>query len=238
MRHTGAGRGRHHFARRHRSHPGRGVRRHLAGVAGRERGRDRRAGGPGPGLSQGGQQHAYHLVGVVRRHHRLRADHRRGDPGAVAGPPDGPAPSRPLRAMAAPARGAARRGSGPGHPAARPRPTGRGTREDRSRLRRPAADWSGQAVDRVWLRGTVAIGRHDGRALIAVATATYLMAVGHDGPSWVAYGRRRRRHRGDAGDRVAARSAAAPRRRRAVGARHDALAYLRTNSPSPNVLVC
>ncbi|WP_156669417.1 DUF2561 family protein, partial [Mycobacterium sp. E3339] len=27
-----------------------------------------------------------------------------------------------------------------------------------------------------------------GAALVAVATATYLMAVGHDGPSWVAYG--------------------------------------------------
>jgi hypothetical protein len=27
-----------------------------------------------------------------------------------------------------------------------------------------------------------------GVALIAVAAATYLMAVGHDGPSWVVYG--------------------------------------------------
>jgi hypothetical protein len=26
-----------------------------------------------------------------------------------------------------------------------------------------------------------------GAALIAAATATYLMAVGHDGPSWVGY---------------------------------------------------
>ena len=44
------------------------------------------------------------------------------------------------------------------------------------------------AVDRVWLRGTVALTGMMGAALIAVAAATYLMAVGHDGPSWVGYG--------------------------------------------------
>ena len=47
---------------------------------------------------------------------------------------------------------------------------------------------SGEAVDRVWLRGTVILTGTMGAALIAVAAATYLMAVGHDGPSWVAYG--------------------------------------------------
>ncbi|WP_156746980.1 DUF2561 family protein, partial [Mycobacterium sp. E2733] len=40
---------------------------------------------------------------------------------------------------------------------------------------------------RVWLRGTVLLVAAMGAALVAVATATYLMAVGHDGPSWVAY---------------------------------------------------
>lgn len=50
------------------------------------------------------------------------------------------------------------------------------------------ADWSGEAVDRAWLRGTVLLVGAMGAALVAVATATYLMAVGHDGPSWVAYG--------------------------------------------------
>ena len=52
----------------------------------------------------------------------------------------------------------------------------------------PEGEWSGAAVDRVWLRGTVVLTGTMGAALIAVATATYLMAVGHDGPSWVGYG--------------------------------------------------
>ena len=51
----------------------------------------------------------------------------------------------------------------------------------------PATEWSGAAVDRVWLRGTVILAGTMGAALIAVAAATYLMAVGHDGPSWVGY---------------------------------------------------
>ncbi|OCB40470.1 hypothetical protein A5676_11170, partial [Mycobacterium malmoense] len=59
------------------------------------------------------------------------------------------------------------------------------------RVQAPAAEadaeWSGEAVDRVWLRGTVLLVTAMGAALIAVATATYLMAVGHDGPSWTAY---------------------------------------------------
>lgn len=49
-------------------------------------------------------------------------------------------------------------------------------------------EWSGEAVDRVWLRGTLALTGTIGIALIAVAAATYLMAVGHDGASWVGYG--------------------------------------------------
>lgn len=52
----------------------------------------------------------------------------------------------------------------------------------------PAPEWSGEAVDRVWLRGTVLLAGTMGTALVAVAAATYLMAVGHDGPSWVGYG--------------------------------------------------
>ncbi|KKC02733.1 hypothetical protein AWC17_02345 [Mycobacterium nebraskense] len=50
------------------------------------------------------------------------------------------------------------------------------------------SEWSGEAVDRAWLRGTVLLMGAMGAALVAVATATYLMAVGHDGASWVAYG--------------------------------------------------
>lgn len=52
----------------------------------------------------------------------------------------------------------------------------------------PAEAWSGAAVDRVWLRGTVLLAGTMGVALIAVAAATYLMAVGHDGQSWIGYG--------------------------------------------------
>lgn len=43
-------------------------------------------------------------------------------------------------------------------------------------------------MDRIWLRGTVVLTSAIGIALIAVAAATYLMAVGHDGPSWISYG--------------------------------------------------
>ena len=43
-------------------------------------------------------------------------------------------------------------------------------------------------MDRFWLRGTVALMGTMGAALLAVATATYLMAIGHDGFSWTSYG--------------------------------------------------
>jgi Protein of unknown function (DUF2561) len=44
------------------------------------------------------------------------------------------------------------------------------------------------AVDRIWLRGTAALMGTMGAALLAVASATYLMAIGHDGFSWTSYG--------------------------------------------------
>ena len=47
---------------------------------------------------------------------------------------------------------------------------------------------SDATTDRIWLRGTVALTGTMGVALVAVAAATYLMAVGHDGASWFAYG--------------------------------------------------
>jgi hypothetical protein len=43
------------------------------------------------------------------------------------------------------------------------------------------------AVDRIWLRGTVALMNAMGLALVAVAAATYLMAIGHDTVSWTGY---------------------------------------------------
>jgi hypothetical protein len=51
---------------------------------------------------------------------------------------------------------------------------------------RPAL--SDAEVDRFWLRGTAALMGTMGAALLAVATATYSMAIGHDGFSWTAYG--------------------------------------------------
>ncbi|OBB95257.1 DUF2561 family protein [Mycobacterium sp. 852002-40037_SCH5390672] len=91
-------------------------------------------------------------------------------------------------AMTAPARGASRPSVGLGTGAPR---TGTG-RAQRATVETAApasgAAWSGDAVDRVWLRGTVILTGTMGAALIAVATATYLMAVGHDGASWVGYG--------------------------------------------------
>ncbi len=70
-----------------------------------------------------------------------------------------------------------------------PRTAAERARQPRVQAPVQAADseWSGEAVDRVWLRGTVLLVAAIGVALVAVATATYLMAVGHDGPSWVAY---------------------------------------------------
>ena len=43
-------------------------------------------------------------------------------------------------------------------------------------------------VDRVWLRGTAALVGAIGAALLAVASATYAMAIGHDAYSWTGYG--------------------------------------------------
>lgn len=50
-----------------------------------------------------------------------------------------------------------------------------------------AAGCSAAAVDRVWLRGTIILMSTMGAALVAVAAATYLMAVGRDGSSWTSY---------------------------------------------------
>lgn len=49
-------------------------------------------------------------------------------------------------------------------------------------------EWSGAVVDRIWLRGALALTSAIGTSLIAVSVATYLMAAGHDGASWVSYG--------------------------------------------------
>ena len=90
------------------------------------------------------------------------------------------------RSIIAPAREAGRSPATPGSPAAR-------TAAERARQQRriqasaPAAEWSGEAADRVWLRGTVLLTATMGAALTAAAAATYVMAVGHDGASWIGY---------------------------------------------------
>ncbi len=89
------------------------------------------------------------------------------------------------RAMTAPARGTARPSAGLGTPSART--GGERARSPRTPAASPDTEWSGEEVDRIWLRGTVILVGTMGAALIAVAAATYLMAVGHDGPSWVGY---------------------------------------------------
>lgn len=90
------------------------------------------------------------------------------------------------QAMTAPSRGPARPSVRLGTGALRSG-TGR-TTTVQSAAPGPGAEWSGEAVDRVWLRGTVILTGTMGAALIAVAAATYLMAIGHDGGSWVGYG--------------------------------------------------
>lgn len=56
---------------------------------------------------------------------------------------------------------------------------------ERVTTRRPAL--GGPEVDRFWLRGTAALMGAMGGALLAVAAATYAMAIGHDGVSWTGY---------------------------------------------------
>ncbi|MGH3561245.1 MAG: DUF2561 family protein [Mycobacterium sp.] len=63
--------------------------------------------------------------------------------------------------------------------------------DDRTTERRgvaaPVAGPNDDEVDRVLLRGTTELVSVIGTALIAVAAATYLMAVGKDGAAWVGY---------------------------------------------------
>jgi hypothetical protein len=63
--------------------------------------------------------------------------------------------------------------------------TAHGATERLTTLRPTLSD---AAVDRFWLRGIAALMGTMGAALLAVATATYLMAIGHDGFSWGSYG--------------------------------------------------
>jgi hypothetical protein len=51
-----------------------------------------------------------------------------------------------------------------------------------------SAALSHEELDRIWLRGAVTLLAVMGGALIFVAVATYLMAIGHNGWAWTGYG--------------------------------------------------
>jgi Protein of unknown function (DUF2561) len=119
------------------------------------------------------------IAGAVPVLLRARRTARSEPPARLAGAPAGGGASTPLR-------GTARQLVRTGHPAARS--VAERARPTRVQSSAPAAEPSGTAVDRIWLRGAVALTGTMGVALIAAASATYLMAIGHDGASWIAYG--------------------------------------------------
>lgn len=96
------------------------------------------------------------------------------------------AESSTRRSAGFPASGGGGRPRGAGHPPPRA-PVGE-VRTERLSAISPASALPEAAVGRIWLRGTVALVGAMGVALIAVAAATYLMAVGRDAAAWVGYG--------------------------------------------------
>lgn len=93
-------------------------------------------------------------------------------------PPTGAAVQRRMAPKAGPA------GSARSAPAARRDASGWAVTE-KLRVFDPAAT---TPLERIWLRGTVVLGIAVGAALIAVAIATTLMAVGRDTLAWSSYG--------------------------------------------------
>ncbi|WP_375488062.1 DUF2561 family protein [uncultured Mycobacterium sp.] len=81
-------------------------------------------------------------------------------------------------------RGAVRQPAKAGHVG--PRATTEEARTERLTALAPPG-YSAAAVDRIWLRGMLSLVATMGLALIAVAAATYLMAIGRYGGSWTAY---------------------------------------------------
>jgi hypothetical protein len=90
-----------------------------------------------------------------------------------------------IRSLGGSARGGSTRPIGFGYPAGRTIVS----RAPTERLARfgSAAALSDATVNRIWLRGTVALMVTMGVALVAVAVATYLMAIGLNGASWTVY---------------------------------------------------
>lgn len=99
---------------------------------------------------------------------RARRITRDGPVGRSAAPPARPVTDGPIRSSNA------------------PRTVAQGGPTGRAATLRPALPDA--AVDRFWLRGTAALVGTMGAALLAAATATYLMAIGHDALSWTSYG--------------------------------------------------
>jgi hypothetical protein len=69
----------------------------------------------------------------------------------------------------------------------RPGPLAAATQSPTERITTQRPALPDAEVDRFWLRGTVSLMGVMGAALLAVATATYAMAIGHDGFSWTGY---------------------------------------------------
>ncbi|HUO37038.1 MAG TPA: DUF2561 family protein [Mycobacterium sp.] len=67
-------------------------------------------------------------------------------------------------------------------------PIGRTTPVSPQRPPPPAERLAPEAVERMWLRSTAAIAAAMGTAMLAVATATYLMAVDANDSAWIALG--------------------------------------------------
>ncbi len=109
------------------------------------------------------------IVAAIPMLLRARRTTRDGPVARSAGTSARTVSGRPIRSGNAPARTIAQPG-----------------RTERLTTLRPAL--SDAAVDRIWLRGTAALMAAMGAALLAVAAATYLMAIGHDAISWTSYG--------------------------------------------------
>lgn len=89
------------------------------------------------------------------------------------------------RSVIMPARGAGGQPIRPGYPPPRTIAGQQDQTERLATLRR--AGLSDSALDRIWLRGSVGLLTTMGVALVGVATATYLMAIGHQGGAWTVY---------------------------------------------------
>lgn len=90
------------------------------------------------------------------------------------------------RSVIMPARGPGGQPIRPGYPPSRTI-AGQQDRTERLTALRPAGGLPDAALNRIWLRGSLGVVTTMGLALVGVATATYLMAIGHQGAAWTVY---------------------------------------------------